>query len=143
MTNGLTTITALRVANASDSVAHRWYSALRSIPMTRNHAPERRGTDRPSVGEQKPCPACYHGSVEFTDRYRMALSSTKPMVRIPAWVCDSCRYARPVRAEHQPAALLTLARGARVHAQGLLMKSRVVRARIEGALKGTPAKRRR
>jgi hypothetical protein len=67
----------------------------------RSGEPERRGFGRPQVGDVTPCPACIEGSVEFTERYRMSVARAQPIVQVPAWVCDSCRYVQPVRAEHR------------------------------------------
>jgi hypothetical protein len=67
----------------------------------RSGEPERRGTDRPQVGDVAQCPVCLEGTAEFTERYRMSVTRSQPIIQVPAWVCNSCRYAQPVRAEHR------------------------------------------
>lgn len=63
---------------------------------------------------------------------------------MPAWVCSTCPYARPVRAEHQPQSLRAAAREMRAQAARKLMKSRAVRQRANRVLnKSLDVKKRR
>jgi hypothetical protein len=89
---------------------------------------ERRAADRPANGDAAACPNCADGTIVFSDRNRGA-DPTGSVGAIPAWVCDSCPHARPVRAAHQPQALRATAERLRAHAKRQLMKSRFVRAR--------------
>jgi hypothetical protein len=63
---------------------------------------ERRGADRPSVGDWKPCQRCAAGMVVFTEKYpgstSAASSNPSPNVTMPAWVCDQCSNVTFVRA---------------------------------------------
>ena len=94
---------------------------------------ERRAADRPANGDAAPCPRCAEGTIEFSDRNRGA-DPQGTLGAIPAWVCDSCRYARPVRAEHQPEVLRAVSKQLRTHARRQLMKARFVLARADSVL---------
>ena len=96
--------------------------------------PERRGANRPSVGDTKPCPACALGMLEFTERFRISHSAKASIQPVPAWVCDQCPHVAFVRREHQPSTVRLLAREMRVRARRSLMKARFVRGRADRAL---------
>ena len=109
-----------------------------------SHRQERRGPDRPAVGDRTRCRACADGTLEFTDRYRLSMSPVTSTTAIPAWVCDRCPHIVFVRAEHQqPAAVRKAARDARAEASRRLMKSRFVRARATRAVEKSRTKKHR
>ena len=72
---------------------------------------ERRGPDRPFVGDWKPCPSCRDGMLVFTENY--CGSSSRASSPIPAWVCDQCPNVMWLRGEHQRSAVRRTSRNLR------------------------------
>jgi hypothetical protein len=64
----------------------------------RHRLHDRRAATRPANGDSAPCPSCKTGTLEFNERYRIALVTDRTVV-LPAWICDRplCRYWHPVR----------------------------------------------
>lgn len=117
--------------------------------MKRTHMPkrsirhERRGPDRPAIGNWKACPSCSGGMLLFTEQYRARNSPSSSALGMPAWVCDKCSNVTFVRAEHQPSVLRETARNLRAAARRTLMKTRFVKKRADRALKKSVARKRR
>jgi hypothetical protein len=104
--------------------------------MTKPSTPvERRGSDRPAVGDWKPCPKCQAGMLLFTEHYRGKHPPQQSAPTLPAWVCDHCPGVMFVRAEHQPAPARDAAQRLRPRADRSLMKSRAARSRAGKLLK--------
>jgi hypothetical protein len=103
---------------------------------------ERRVPGRPANGDSARCPRC-DGVIEFSDRYRGAAVKGGTVEAMPAWVCDRCPYAYPVRAEHQSPVLLSKSRRLRAQAARKLMKSHAVLERAARALKKSLARKAR
>jgi hypothetical protein len=101
-------------------------------PSTRD---ERRGPDRPAVGDWKACPKCAAGMLLFTEHYRGKYPPAPSVAPMPAWVCDQCPGVLFVRAEHQPVAVRAAAQRLRARANRSLMKSRAARSRAGKLLK--------
>jgi hypothetical protein len=85
---------------------------------------ERRGPDRPAVGDWKPCPKCAAGMLLFTEQYRGKYPPAPSAPAMPAWVCDQCPGVMFVRAEHQAEVVRDVAQRLRARANRSLMKSR-------------------
>ena len=119
-------------------------SCFRCLGMTKpSTRHERRGRNRPAVGDWTSCPTCAFGMMLFTAQYHPRNSSDSPRVAMPAWVCDHCPNVVFVRAEHQPSALRQNAKNLRAAASRTLMKSRFVRSRADKALKKSLSHKRR
>ena len=92
-------------------------SRIRRLPQ------ERRSADRPVNGDTRPCPHHSGGTLEFSERYRLA---GKPE---PAWICDRahCPMSKPARRKRGLAvigpALVRLASELQARARRTVMKS--------------------
>lgn len=95
---------------------------------------DRRGPERPVVGDWKTCPSCTTGMLVLTESYSGSAVPAKATGSIPAWVCDKCPNVMFVRAEHQPSPVRPPARRGGAVARRL-MKARFVRSRADRALK--------
>jgi hypothetical protein len=105
---------------------------------------DRRGPDRPSNGDTAPCPDCRWGTLEFNERYRVALTSGKTAI-VPAWICDraECRYGRPVRKRQRRLAIHASSVSLRAGSNRQLMKARSVVQRAGRALSKSLARRKK
>lgn len=95
---------------------------------------ERRGSDRPRVGDWKTCPICADGMLVFTEKYRAA-AAPPSTADLPAWVCDKCPNVTFARAQDPPSAVGKTSRRLREEAGRSLMKSRFVRSQADRASK--------
>jgi len=111
-------------------------------PRYRLH--DRRRPNRPSNGDTAPCPECTIGSLEFNERYRVALLSGK-VVLIPAWICDrpECGYGRPVRKRQRRLELHASSVNLRAQSNRQLMKARSTVQRAQEMLARSAARRKK
>jgi hypothetical protein len=98
----------------------------------RHRLHDRRAADRPSSGDTALCPKCGVGTVEFNERYRMALA-TGETAAIPAWICDrpDCRYEQPARRENQAVPPSGSPADLRARSRAKLLKARAVLQRAK------------